>query len=206
VISRGWIFLPVRRRIPNLAILAAFSAGILLPGFPGDGPFAQAQSRESAEYEVKAAFLYNFSKFVEWPPDAFQSEKAPITLCVFLHDPFGSALDDVIRGKTINNRQLVARRVNELRDLKACQLVFAGDRENKRLPEILNALKGASALVVGESEEFAERGGGIQFYMEDNKVRFSVNVDAVQRARLTISSKLLALARIVHDDRRPKGD
>jgi hypothetical protein len=194
----------VRRRIPNLAILAAFSMGILLPGFPGDGPFARAQSREGTEYEVKAAFLYNFSKFVEWPPDAFQSEKAPITLCVFLHDPFGSALDDVIRGKSSNNRQFVARRVSELRDLKTCQLVFVGDRENKRVPEVLNSLKGSSALVVGESQGFADRGGGIQFYMEDNKVRFSANVDALQRARLTVSSKLLALARIVHDKGHPK--
>lgn len=166
----------------------------------------RAQAGTSVEYQVKAVFLYNFLQFVEWPPDAFQNETAPINLCVFLHDPFGGALDEILREKTIKNRQLVARRVREVRDLRMCQLVFAGDRDNKGLPDILKGLIGTSALLVGESEEFAERGGGIQFYMEANKVRFSVNVDAVQRARLMVSSKLLALARIVHDDQRPKGD
>lgn len=165
-----------------------------------------AQASPSVEYQVKAVFLYNFLQFVEWPPDAFQNETAPINLCVFLHDPFGGALDEIIRGKTIENRRLVARRVSEVRDLRGCQLVFAGDTDNKRLPDILKELTGTSALLVGDSEQFAERGGGIQFYAEDNKVRFSINVDAVQRARLMVSSKLLALARIVHSDRRPKGD
>jgi hypothetical protein len=156
------------------------------------------------EYQVKAAILYNFSRFVEWPEDAFQSENAPINFCVFQHDPFGGALDKIIRGKTIRNRQLVVRRVSEVRDLRACQLVFAGETDNERLPDILKELKGTSTLLVGESEEFAERGGGIQLHMEDNKMRFSVNVDAIQRARLTVSSKLLALARIVHGDSRLK--
>lgn len=206
VISSRRIVLPVPRRISRLALLAAFSAGILLAGFPEDDVFARAQSPESAEYEVKAAFLYNFAKFVEWPADAFQNEKAPIALCVFLHDPFGNALDDVIRGKTINKRELAARRVSDPRELRACQLVFVSDKESKHLPEMLNALKGASALVVGETDQFAEGGGGIQFYMEDNKVRFSANVDALQRARLTVSSKLLALARIVHEKTHRKED
>lgn len=112
----------------------------------------------------------------------------------------------IIPGENINNRELVARRINELPDLKACQLVFVSEREEKRLPEILNGLKGTSVLLVGEGEDFAERGGGIQFYLENNRMRFAVNVDAVQRARLTVSSKLLALARIVHDQGHPKGN
>ena len=156
------------------------------------------------EYQVEAVFLYNFSKFVEWPEDAFQSENAPITFCVFQHDPLGDALDEIIRGKTIKNRQLVTRRVSEVRDLRACQLVFAGERDNARLPNIFKELKGTSTLFVGESDEFAERGGAIQFYVQDNKLHFSINVDALQRAHLLVSSRLLALARIVHDDRRQK--
>ncbi len=165
-----------------------------------------AQSSPSMEYQVKAAFLLNFAKFVEWPPETFPSEKTPITLCVFRHDPFSSALDEILRGKTINNREVLARRISELTDLKACQVVFVSDREDKHLSEISNSLKGASALVVGEGEDFAERGGGVQFFLEKNKLRFAVNVDAVERARLTVSSKLLALARIVHDDGHPKGN
>jgi hypothetical protein len=163
-----------------------------------------AQAPPSVEYQVKAAFLLNFVKFIEWPSEAFQNEKAPVTLCVFGHDPFGSALDDIIRGRIVNNRSVLVRRINEMRDLKSCQLVFVSAADDKRLPEVLISLKDASAIVVGETEGFAERGGGIQFFLEDNRLRFAVNVDAAQRARLKVSSKLLALARIVHDEGRPK--
>ena len=167
-------------------------------------PFMRAQASPTVEYRLKAAFLYNFSKFVEWPADAFTSDQAPILLCVFRDDPFGNALDQILQGKTINSREVLARRINELPGLKSCQLVFVSHREDKHLSEILNSLQGTSALVVGESDGFAQRGGGIQFYLEDNKLRFAINVDAVQKARLSVSSKLLALARIVHSNRNPK--
>ncbi len=170
------------------------------------GLAALPESNPSVEYQVKAAFLFNFAKFVDWPPEAFPSEKAPITFCVFRQDPFGGVLDETIRGKTINNREVLARRINELADLKSCQLVFVSSKEGKSLSEILNSLKGANTLVVGESEGFAERGGGVQFFLEDNKLRFAVNVDAVQRAHLSVSAKLLALARIVHDQGHSKGN
>jgi len=163
------------------------------------------QETPSIEYQLKAAFLFNFAKFVAWPPDAFQSDKTPITLCVFRNDPFGGALDEVIRGKAIDNRELLARRINDLPDLKTCQLVFVSQKEEKQLREILNSLKGASVLVVGEGEDFAESGGAVQFFLENNKLRFAINVDAIQRAHLQASSKLLALARIVHDNGHPRG-
>lgn len=163
------------------------------------------QATPSVEYQVKAAFLLNFAKFVEWPQDAFQTEKAPITLCVFRRNPFGNTLDEVLREKTINNRELQARQISDLAELKTCQVVFVTDTEGKQLSEVLNRLKGSSALVVGESEDFAERGGAIQFFLENNKLRFAINVDAIHRARLQASSKLLALARIVHDNGHPKG-
>jgi hypothetical protein len=166
----------------------------------------QPQSAPSVEYQVKAAFLFNFAKFVEWPPDAFPSEQTPITLCVFRYDPFGSVLDEVIRGKTINNRELTARRTTELPELKGCHLIFVSAREDKVLSEIEKNVKGGSVLVVGESGDFAERGGAVQFFLEENKLRFAINVDAVQRARLQVSSKLLALARVVHEGGHPKGN
>jgi YfiR/HmsC-like len=166
----------------------------------------RGQGNPPVEYQVKAAFLFNFAKFVEWPSDTFQSEKSPITLCVFRRDPFGSALDEIIRGKIINNRAVLARRINELSDLKSCQLVFISSVEDKHLSEVIGSLKGRSALLVGEGEGFAERGGGIQLFQEDNKLRFAVNLDSIQRARLTVSSKLLALAKIVHDQGHTKGN
>ncbi|MGZ9226368.1 MAG: YfiR family protein [Anaerolineales bacterium] len=167
-------------------------------------PFMWAQASPTVEYQLKAAFLYNFSKFVEWPSDAFKSNEPRLLLCVFRDNPFGNVLDEILQGKTINSRELLARRINELPDLKSCQLVFVSHREDKRLSEILDSLRGTSALVVGESDGFAERGGGIQFFLEGNKLRFAVNVDAVRKARLGVSSQLLALARIVHSQRNPK--
>jgi hypothetical protein len=184
----------IRIRLRAAALLALACATSMLP-----------QESPPVEYQLKAAFLFNFAKFVAWPPDAFPSDKAPISLCVFRHDPFGGALDQVIREKAINNRELLARRINNLPELKTCQLVFVSETEERQLPEVLSSLKGASALVVGESADFAERGGAIQFFLENNKLRFAVNVDAIQRARLQASSKLLALARIVHDNGHPKG-
>lgn len=166
---------------------------------------AMAQSSAPIEYQLKAAFLLNFVRFVAWPPAALENEKTPITVCVFKYDPFGSALDEVIRGKSINNHEVQVKRTNELLQLQGCQLIFVSEREENRLAEILASLKGASALVVGEGEDFAERGGAIQFFLENNKLRFAVNVDAISRARLQASSKLLALARIVHDAGHPKG-
>ncbi|HEV7219578.1 MAG TPA: YfiR family protein [Terriglobales bacterium] len=186
-----------RAQFCALAVAALLSVG---------GTSARAQDSPSVEYQVKAAFLFNFAKFVDWPPGSYQDEKTPITICVFGYDPFGSALDEIIRGKSINNRELVKRRIDKAGELKTCQIVFVSAREDKFLSEILSNLKGVSALVVGEGENFAERGGEIQFYLENNRVRFAINVDAVQRARLNVSSKLLALAKIVHDPEHPKGN
>ncbi len=160
---------------------------------------AQVPVRVPIEYQVKAAFLLNFAKFIEWPAAVFVDGRAPVNICVFRYDPFGASLDEVLRGKNINNRGLVARRVSEVSELGGCQLIFVSEKEEKRLVEVLSSVRGSSALVIGESEDFAQRGGGIQFFLEDQRLRFAINVDALQRAGLTASSKLLALARIVHD-------
>ncbi len=165
----------------------------------GSAPPVNGQSSSAGEYEVKAAYLYNFAKFVEWPEKALLNSTAPIVLCVYGEDPFGRALDETVKGKSVNNRDLAIHRAKSLQELKRCQVVFIDGAEGKRLPEILRELQGSSVLVVGESSGFAEQGGQIQFQLEDNKVRFSINVDAVERAHLKISSKLLALAKIVHD-------
>ena len=159
----------------------------------------RAQDSPPSEYQLKAAFIYNFAKFVDWPPDAFTDEKSPITLCVYGKDPFGSALDDAVRGKTSGNRNIGVRRTKKLQDLNACQIVFVSNSESEHLREILAGLRGSSALIIGESPHFAEQGGQIQFVPEGKRIRFTINVDSVNRARLRMSSKLLALAEIVHD-------
>ena len=163
------------------------------------------QSGAVSEYQVKASFLYNFAKFVEWPPSAFPDANTPIAICIFGDDPFGTTLDDLIRGKTIDSRTLAIRRIHKPEDSKGCQVLFVSLSEDKRLSEIFASLKDSSVLTIGDTDEFADRGGAIQFLLEDAKVHFSINVDAIQRAHLTVSAKLLALAKIVHDGAHPKG-
>jgi YfiR/HmsC-like len=182
----------------SMALAALVSLAAVTP--------TRGQANPPVEYQVKAAFLFNFAKFIEWPSDTFKSEQSAINLCVFRHDPFGSALDEIIRGKVINNRAVLSRRISGLSDLKSCQLVFISSVEDKHLSEVIDSLKGTSALLVGEGEGFAERGGGIQLFQEDSKLRFAINPEAIQRARLTVSSKLLALAKIVQDQGHTKGN
>jgi hypothetical protein len=159
----------------------------------------RAQSTGVAEYEIKATFLYDFAKFVDWPPKAVSSERAPFILCIVGADPFGNMLDSSVRGQRIDQHQIVIRRVSRSEDLTICQIAFISRAENKYLPAILDGLRGSSTLVVGDSQDFAKRGGGIQLYLEDKAVHFSINVDSVQRAHLAISSNVLELAKIVHD-------
>ncbi len=171
----------------------------VLPLLSGAAPMAEP-SRYSREYQIKAAFLFNFARFVEWPAAAFGSSDSPLSLCVLGEDPFGSALDETVRGEKVRDRRLEVRRTSEVVDLDACQLVFVSASERSRLAEILSALGSRSVLTVGEVEEFAARGGVINFVLVDNRVRFEINPGAAKRSGLKISSELLRLGRIVDRD------
>lgn len=159
-----------------------------------------AGAQTPSEHLIKAAFLYNFAKFVEWPAKAFPSAKTPLTICILGEDPFGSDLDETIDGETVNERKLVAKRVKRVQDGEPCHVLFISSSEKERLPEVLGAVKRSSMLTVGETERFAKLGGIINFTLEENKVRFEINVDAADRAGLKISSKLLKLARVIRDE------
>ena len=161
-------------------------------------PQAAPQSSPS-EYQVKAAFLYNFAKFVEWPGGTFASPSSRFKFCVFGEDPFGKALDDALLGKKVAEHPVELLRARKLSDLDGCQVVFIGSSESGHLPDAVERLRGRNVLLVGEGEEFAGAGGTIQFFLQDNRVRFAINPDAASRAGLKISSKLLALASVVHD-------
>jgi hypothetical protein len=156
------------------------------------------QGVEASEYQVKAAFLYHFAKFVEWPSDP-GGNPGPISICVLGNDPFGGTLDEAIKGKTVNGRELVARRYKQVKETTTCQIVFISSSDKKVLRPILESLIRPGALTVGETEGFAQLGGIINLTLEDNRVHFEINVDAAERARLKISSKLLNLAKIVRD-------
>jgi hypothetical protein len=151
------------------------------------------------EQRVEAAFLYNFAKFVEWPGDSGVSGSAPLTFCLMGAGPFQRAVEESLAGKTINGHLLVVRRIDGPEEAPSCQVAFIGWDEKKRLPEVLDALNGAAVLTVADFEQFASRGGMIQLIKEANKFRFAVNVDAVHRHGLRVSSRLLQLAEVVRD-------
>lgn len=162
-------------------------------------PLDWAQAEPSGEYQLKAAFLFNFAKFVDWPPTSFASPQSPFVLCILGPDPFGHAIDEVLKGKTIANRSVVIERLKSVAQVRQCHMVFVSQSESFHLADIIVALHGACVLLVGEADGFAEAGGTIQFALEDNHVRFLINPDAAARAGLKVSSKLLSLARVVHD-------
>jgi hypothetical protein len=149
------------------------------------------------EYQVKAAYLYNFLKFVEWPESAFPDPLAPIVIGISGDDPFGNSLPQVITGKTVQGRDLVIHKYHSGEDMRGAHILFISPSEKKRLPHILFSLRGSSVLTVADIEGFLEAGGMIQFLSENDRVRFAINVDASSRAKLKISSKLLSLAKVV---------
>jgi hypothetical protein len=168
------------------------ACGLLRPMVP-----AYAEDRAPTEHEVKAAFLYSFAKFVEWPPDAFGGDDKPFVITILGDDPFGEILEAAVRGKTIRDRRLVVRTVARAEDADGSQILFIGDSETEQLPRILKLVDRAAILTVGDMDHFAERGGVVNFRMENNRIRFEINLVAAERARLKISSQLLKLARIV---------
>ena len=158
---------------------------------------AWAQPNPSSEYAVKAAFLFHFAQFVEWPPDAFKNAAAPLTYCTVGEDPFNGALESALSGKNIGTHRIRVEHVKQAQELQSCQILFIGIAEKKRLASTLESVKGTPVLTVGESEHFVEQGGIIGFCQEENKIRFEINLGAAGSARLKISAKLLSLAKTV---------
>jgi hypothetical protein len=156
-------------------------------------PAMHAQTSVPKEYQVKAACLFNFAQFVEWPAAAFPDADAPIRIGVLGDDPFGAALEETVRGETVRNRKLVIQRSHRVADLKNCHVLFISKSEKKRVAEILSQLSSSDVLTVSEVESFARRGGIINFYLAGKKVRFEINPDAAKRKGLKVSAQLLEL-------------
>jgi YfiR/HmsC-like len=176
------------------------AAGLaLLVCLGGGARSSSAQTVTSPEYQLKAAFLFNFAKFIDWPPASFAGPQATFSICILGADPFGRSMDDLLQGKTIGDRRVSIERGKQVADVRHCQMVFVSASEKSRVREILGGLKGTNVLAVGETDGFAAAGGAIQFEIEDNRVHFMINTDAADRAGLKVSSNLLSLAHVVHD-------
>ena len=147
------------------------------------------------EYEVKAAFLSNFTQFVKWPAKAFSDAAAPFSIGILGDDPFGNALEKIVQGQSGAGRKIAIRRGRRAEDVRSCQIVFISKSERARIAEHIAALQGAAILVVGETEQFTRQGGAIGFKMEGDKVRFEIGSGTAQRAGLELSSRLLKLDR-----------
>ena len=161
---------------------------------------AQCATRAGSadEYSVKAAYLYNFAKFVEWPKEA-GNPGTPLVIAVFGKDDFGAVLKQTVQGETVNGRAISVLSVSRIEDIRSCQILFFGSSHQNRLAEVLRATEGASILTVGETDEFIRRGGVITFVAEGNKIRFEINLVEARRHRLTISARLLRVAKGVRE-------
>ena len=164
-------------------------------------PQAFSLNGEGVEYPVKLAFLYNFTKFVEWPPDSYRDAGASLAICIVGRDPFSPEIEGDLRTRIVASHPVKVLNVKPTDTLSVCHMVFIPATEKDHVNEIVRDLKGSSTLTVGETEGFAELGGIINLTVEGNTVRFEVNQLAAQRAGLKISSKLLSLAKIVTDSR-----
>jgi hypothetical protein len=173
--------------------LWSLAAGLFLLGAR---PLAAQGVRASAS-EVQAVFLFNFAQFVDWPPEAFPDSQAPLVIGILGKDPFGSFLDETVRGEKVRGRAFKVDRYRRVEDVKDCQILFISRSEAKRLDGILAALKGRPILTVSNGDDFERPGGVIRFILDESKIRLSVDLEAAQVARLTFSSKLLRSAEIV---------
>lgn len=168
----GWLF------------LSAMLAAVAVP----------AQSESPGEYDVKAVFLFNFARFVEWPSSSSAQTNSQIVIGILGNDPFGSALDRAVQDETIRDQPIVIRRARRIEDLPACHLLYINLPDSSRLPSVLASLKKRGVLTVGEGEAFTRLGGIIGFRTKQNRVRFLINLEAAESEGFRISAKLLKVA------------
>lgn len=147
--------------------------------------------------QVEAVFLFNFTQFVDWPPQAFADPSSPIVIGVLGSDPFGAALDEAVRSEVVKGHPLVVHRAQHIEELADCQILFISRSERAHLMPVLAKLRGRNVLTVSDLNEFASEGGMICFVLINNKVRLRINLEATRAAGLTLSSKLLRFAQIV---------
>ena len=159
-------------------------------------PILYAQNGSPSEYEVKAAYIFNFAKFIEWPPHSFQNNYEPFILGILGNDPFGESLEKVINKRLIHGRTVEIKRMKNLTENESLHILFISSSERKKTRYLIQSLEELPVLTIGEISEFNRLGGIIQFFLEENSVLFRLNVEAAKISGLLISSQLLEVARI----------
>jgi hypothetical protein len=180
-----------RVRVPGF--LVSVAAALVLMG---EGTLRGSDTTVASEAQVKAAFLFNFAKYVDWPPSAFSNATAPLTIGVMGTDPFGDFLRHA-EGKTINGHPFVIKDVSPDSDLTGCQILFISHSESFRMAAILEKAGSLPILTVGEDDAFAQNGGIINFVLKKGNIRLEIDLTAARKAGLTIRSRLLAVADVV---------
>lgn len=170
---------------------------------PGIGGAVLQENRPVSSSEIKAAYLFHFARYVEWPPSVFGDAAAPYRIGVLGEDPFGDTLDRLLKGKQVNQRPFEIRRSGKVEDLKTCHILFISTSEKDRLREILGSISPLPVLTVSDMEGFAKSGGIVRFYSQESTVRIEINTDGIAKARLKASAKLLQIARLVRQEGSP---
>lgn len=150
----------------------------------------------SREYQIKAAFLFNFTQFIEWPPNTFTDSQSPFTICILGANPFGSFLEETVKGEKAGGRPLIIKFCKTPDDIKTCQVLFVNFSDTKEQAAIIKKASGLHILTVSDAPGFITQGGMVRFFTKQNKMQFQINTDATKAANLTVSSKILRLADI----------
>jgi YfiR/HmsC-like len=172
----------------------------------GQSPETQDAVNPQYEYNIKAAFLYSFGRYVEWPKEAFAERSGAFVIGVCGEDPFGQALDRIAQAKTIQGRRIIIQRMATIEELQPCHILFVSRLITpEQQTAIYNKLRDKWTLLVGESPGFAVRGGGINFFLEGGTVRFEINVEAIRQEKLLLDAKLLNLGKKVSESTSGQG-
>lgn len=157
---------------------------------------SHAQTKPALEYQVKAAFLYNFTRFVSWPSSAFSSPTAPFVIGIVRNDPFGSYLEDIIDREKVDEHPIVIQHYDHAKDIGNCHILFIPAGDDNKIKEIIAFTAHQNMLTVSDANRFVNWGGVINFFKDDNKLRVQINIAAAKAAGLEISSKLLKISKI----------
>lgn len=184
------------RVVPRTTIVIAILALLHIP-------IAQAQQPKVSEYQVKATYLYNFGRFVQWPPNVVAAQDNSFPICVLGQDPFGPTLDSTLAGESLDGKPVVVRRISRAQEVGDCRIMFISSTEENHLKQILAVLEKALVLTVSDMPDFSRRGGMIQFILEGSRVRFEINLASAEAARLIVSAELLKVAATVRKNGQP---